>query len=174
MKASRRASASLKLALEFPVLTAARSAEVRKTTWDKIDVEGAAWTLPAERIKANREHRVPLSRRACDVLAEAEDLLDGSGLVFPGARRGRLLSENTHAKLLRELGFDAVTHGFRPSFHDWASERTHTPRAVMEAAVSSHDQEQGGGGLFPQRSIREAAGIDAGMGRISSSYWRWD
>ena len=136
VKASRRASASSKLALEFPVLTAARSAEVRKAKWDEIDVEGATWTVPAERMKANREHRVPLSGRALEVLAEAAELSDGSGLVLPGARSGPPLSENTHAKLLRELRFDAVTHGFRSSFRDYAAEQTHTPHAVMEAALA--------------------------------------
>ena len=80
-----------------------------------------------ERMKANREHRVPLSKRALEVLAEAAKLSDGSGLVFPGMRPDRPLSENTHAKLLRELGFDAVTHGFRLSFRDYAAEQTHAP-----------------------------------------------
>ena len=136
VKASRRASASSKLALEFLVLTAARSAEMRKATWAEIDIEGATWTVPAERMKANREHRVPLSGRAVEVIAEAAELSDGTEWVFPGVRPGRPLSENTHAKLLRELGFDAVTHGFRSSFRDWASEQTHTPHAVMEAALA--------------------------------------
>ena len=136
VKSSHRASASSKLALEFLVLRAARSAEVRKATWDEIDIEGAMWTVPAERMKANREHRVPLSSRAVEVLAEAAELSDGTELVFPGVRPGRPLSENTHAKLLRELGFDAVTHGFRSSFRDYAAEQTHTPHAVMEAALA--------------------------------------
>ena len=136
VKASQRASRSSKLALEFLVLTAARSAEVRKATWDEMDVEGATWTVPAARMKANREHRVPLSGRALEVLAETADLSEGTGLVFPGVRRGRPLSENTHAKLLRELGFDAVTHGFRSSFRDYAAEQTHTAHAVMEAALA--------------------------------------
>ena len=136
VKASTRVSRSSKLALEFLVLTAARSGEVRKATWDEIDLDGATWTVPAERMKANREHRVPLSGRALEVLNEAVELSDGSGLVFPGARAGRPISENTHAKLLRELGFDAVTHGFRSSFRDYAAEQTHTPHAVMEAALA--------------------------------------
>ena len=118
------------------MLTAARSSEVRKATWDEFDLEGAMWTLPAERMKANREHRVPLSGRALEVLTEAAGLSDGSGLVFPGMRAGRPISENTHAKLLRELGFDAVTHGFRSSFRDYAAELTHAPHAVMEAALA--------------------------------------
>ncbi len=134
--ASRRASCSSKLALEFLILTAARSAEVRKATWDEMDVEEATWTVPASRMKANREHRVPLSGRALEILAEAAELSDGTGLVFPGARQGRPLSENTHVKLLRELGFEAVTHGFRSSFRDYAAEQTHTPHAVMEAALA--------------------------------------
>ncbi len=98
-------------------------------------------------MKANREHRVQLSGRALEVLAEAAELSDGSGLVFPSARRRRLLSENTHAKLLRELGFDAATHGFRSSFGDCASERTHTPQAVMEAVLAHATGNSGGGHL---------------------------
>ncbi len=117
VQASKRASTSSKLALEFLILTAARSSEVRKATWGEIDAGAAVWTVPAGRMKTNREHRVPLSGRALEVLAEAADLSDGSGRVFPGTRPGRPLSENTHAKLLRELGFDAVTHGFRSRVH---------------------------------------------------------
>lgn len=136
IKASKGASASSKLAFEFLVLTAARSGEVRKATREEIDVAGAVWKLPAERMKANREHRVPLSGRALEVLAEAAELSEDTDLLFPGTRRGRPLSENTHSKLLRELGFDAMTHGFRSSFRTWASEQTHTPHAVMEAALA--------------------------------------
>ena len=136
VRGNARVSESSKLALEFLVLTAARSGEVRKATWGEIDLDGATWTVPAERMKANREHRVPLSKRALEVLADEAGLSDGSGLVFPGLRPGRPLSENTHAKLLRELGFDAVAHGFRSSFRDYAAEQTHTPHAVMEAALA--------------------------------------
>ena len=136
VRSSARVSESSKLAFEFLVLTAARSGEVRKATWDEIDLDAATWTVPPEHMKGNREHRVPLSKRALEVLDEAAGLSDGSGLVFPGMRPGRPLSENTHAKLLRELGFDAVTHGFRSSFRDYAAERTHTPHAVMEAALA--------------------------------------
>ena len=87
VKASRRASLSSRLALEFLILTAARSAEVRKATWDEVDMDGATWMLPAERMKANREHRVPLSKRAPEILAEAAELSDGSGLIFWTAGR---------------------------------------------------------------------------------------
>ena len=136
VKASQGASASSKLALEFLILTASRSGEVRKATWDEIDLGGALWTVPAERMKANREHRVPLSTRAVAVLEEATELSDGGGLVFPGTQPGKPMSENTHSKLLRELGFATVTHGFRSSFRDWAAEQTSAPHAVMEAALA--------------------------------------
>ena len=82
--ARRGASASSKLALEFLILTAARSGEVRQAIWEEIDLGDAVWTLPADCMKANREHRVPLSPRAVAVLEEAAELSDGGGLVFPG------------------------------------------------------------------------------------------
>ena len=136
VKANQGASASSKLALEFLILTAARSGEVRKAVWEEVDFGGAVWTLAAERMKANREHRVPLSSRAVVVLEEAAESSDGGGLIFPGTRPGKPLSENTHSKLLRELGFATVTHGFRSSFRDWAAEQTNAPHAVMEAALA--------------------------------------
>ena len=109
---------------------------MRKATWAEIDMDGATWTLAAERMKANREHRVPLSGRALEVLAEAAELSDGSGLVFPGMRPGRPLSENTQAKLLRDLGFDAVPHGVRSSFRDYVAESSEVPRKVCELALA--------------------------------------
>ena len=86
--------------------------------------------------KAGGDPRVAGGTPAGPTFRDAAELSDGSGLVFPGMRPGRPLSENTHAKLLRELGFDAVTHGFRSSFRDYAAEQTHTPHAVMEAALA--------------------------------------
>ena len=128
---------SSKFALEFLILTTARSGEVRKAVWEEKDIGGALWTAPAERMKTNREHRVPLSSRAESKLEEAAELSEGDELVFPGIRPGRPLSENTHSKLLRELGFATATHGFRYSFRDWAAEQTDAPHAVMEAALAS-------------------------------------
>ena len=127
--------AGTKLAFEFLVLTAARSGEVRLATWDEIDMENAVWVVPAERMKAKREHRVPLSARAVAILQEATELADGLGLVFP-SMTGRALSDSTLSKLCRENGILAVPHGFRSSFRDWAAERTNAPRAVMEAALA--------------------------------------
>ena len=129
------ASASAKLAFEFLVLTACRSGEVRLANWDEIDIDASEWTIPAERMKTKRPHRVPLSGRAVEVLHEAREIADSSGLVFPSPT-GRALSDSTHSKLLRELGIVAVPHGFRSSFRDWASECSNAPRAVMEAALA--------------------------------------
>ena len=123
------------LALEFLVLTACRSGEVRLTTWEEVDLESETWTVPASRMKAKRDHRVPLSRRALEILHEARELSDGSGLVF-GSAHGRAISDNTISKLLRELGIEAVPHGFRSSFRDWAAECTDAPREVCELALA--------------------------------------
>ena len=125
----------VKLAFEFLVLTASRSGEVRLATWDEFDLEGAVWTVPGERMKSKREHRVPLSGRALEVLNEARALSDTSGLVFPSPM-GKVLSDSPLSKLLRELDIAAVPHGFRSSFRDWAAECTNAPRAVMEAALA--------------------------------------
>ena len=86
-------------------------------------------------MKSGREHRVPLSDAALDVLAEAREIADGSGLVFPSVT-GKPLSDNTVSKLLRELKIDAVPHGFRSSFRQWAAERTNAPREVAEHALA--------------------------------------
>ena len=125
-----------KLLFQFLVLTAGRSLEVRGADWSEIDFSESTWTLPASRMKARHAHRVPLSDRALEVLAEARELGDGRGLVFPGTRRGRPLSDMTISKLLRELGIPAVPHGFRSSFRDWAAERTSFPSDVVEAALA--------------------------------------
>ncbi len=131
-----------KLAFEFAVLTAARSGEVRGARWSEVDLPAATWTIPASRMKAQAEHRVPLSGRCLEILAEARRLPElvasvpaGGDLVFPSIK-GKQTSDATISKLLRELGVDAVPHGFRSSFRDWAAERTNSPHAVMEAALA--------------------------------------
>ena len=123
------------LAFELLVLTACRSGEVRLATWDEIDFDTATWTVPANRMKSKRDHRVPLSGRALEILQEARDFTDISGLVFPSPRGGSV-SENTLSKLLRELQIDAVPHGFRSSFRDWAAECSDAPREVCELAMA--------------------------------------
>ena len=129
-----------KLAFEFLVLTAARSGEVRGARWDEID--GATWTIPGERMKTGRPHRVPLSPRALEVLAGARELADGSGLVFPSVRRGKMLSDMTLSKLVKQLGISAVPHGFRSSFRDWAAECSAAPREVCELALAHVNDDQ--------------------------------
>ena len=126
---------SSKLCLAFQVLTASRPGEARQAQWVEVDVGARTWTIPSTRMKADREHRVPLSERAMAILADARRLDDGSGLVFP-SRSGRPLSDMTHRKLLRTLDIDCVPHGFRSSFRDWAAEKTDAPHAVMEAALA--------------------------------------
>ncbi len=121
-----------KLCFRFAVLTAARSGEARAATWDEID--GTVWTIPAERMKAGKAHRVPLSDAAMAVLDRARPLSDGDGLIFPSVT-GKMLSDSTVSKLLRENGIEAVPHGFRSSFRDWCAE-TGKPREVAEAALA--------------------------------------
>ena len=130
-----RAYPSTVLAFRFLVLTAGRSGEIRGARWNEIDLDARTWTVPASRMKAKREHRVPLSSGAMAVLNAARGVSNGSELLFPGAR-GRELSDNTLSKQLRELGIDAVPHGFRSSFRQWAAECTNYPREVCEEALA--------------------------------------
>ena len=123
-----------RLCLEFIVLTAARSGEVRGARWDEIDFENAMWIVPEERMKAGKEHRVPLSTRALAVLAQARDNASSPDLVFPSIR-GFVQQRQTLMKLLKELGIESTVHGFRSAFRDWAAE-TGVERAIAEAALA--------------------------------------
>ena len=124
-----------RLALEFIILTSARTGEVRGMTWDEIDFQGATWTVPASRMKMRRAHRVPLSARALEILREAQELGSGALLVFPGTK-GQTLSNMAFTMLLRRLEIDAVTHGFRSSFKDWCPSETSSSWAASEAALA--------------------------------------
>ena len=135
VRSSSSGQSAVKLAFELLVLTAARSAEIRLATWDEMDTAGGVWTVPATRMKAKREHRVPLCGRAVEVLEAARTLDDGGGLVFP-MRSGKPIADSTLPMVLRELGIAAVPHGFRSSFRDWAAEKTDHPREVIEAALA--------------------------------------
>ena len=131
-----RALPAAKLAFEFLVLTAARWSEVRWAEWAEIDRDGRVWTVPARRAKTNRRHRVPLCERALEILDAAETLEGGAGpLVFTHSG-GKPFHDSVLRRLLRELGVDAVPHGFRSTFRDWAGEETDHPREVIEAALS--------------------------------------
>ena len=135
VRASKSGQPAVKLAFEFLVLTAARSGEVRLATWDEMDVAGRVWTVPALRMKAKREHRVPLCARALEVLDAARALGAGNPLVFP-MRSGKAIAMSTMPKMLQYHKIAAVPHGFRSSFRDWAAERTDHPREVIEAALA--------------------------------------
>jgi integrase len=124
------------LALEFIILTAARSGEARGARWSEFDLKAKVWKVPASRMKGNREHRVPLCERAVEIV---EDLakVKVSDLVFPGAKPGKPLTNMAPDRLLRRMKADAfTTHGFRSSFRDWAGECTAFPREVAEAALA--------------------------------------
>ena len=130
------AAEPIKLAFEFLVLTAARWGEVRWARWAEMNTEPHVWTIPAIRMKANREHRVPLCRRAVDVLDAARTLGDGGGpLVFTNGD-GDPLDEKVLRRLLERQRVPAVPHGFRSSFRDWAAEETDHLREVVEAALA--------------------------------------
>ena len=128
------AGIATKLAIEFLTLTATRSSEVRLGVWSEIDLEEAVWRVPAERAKTKRTHEVPLSGRAVAILAEAREITDGSGRIFPSPR-GKALSDNTLSKLFRELGIDAVPHGARSSFRSWCADSA-IDREVAEACLA--------------------------------------
>ena len=129
------AQPAVKLAFEFLVLTATRSGEVRGAQWAEIDTTDYVWTLSALRMKAKREHRVPLCGRAVEILDATRALGDGNPHVFP-MRSGRPISASTLLKMLNDLRIAAVPHGFRSSFRDWAAEKTDHPREVIEAALA--------------------------------------
>ena len=125
----------VKLLFEFLVLAATRSGEVCGAAWTEIDRDEGVWTIPAGRTKGNREHRVPLSRRALEILEQARGLGGGSPLVFPRVG-GKPIGNTAMSDLLRGLKIAAVPHGFRSSFRDWAAEETDHPREVAEAALA--------------------------------------
>ena len=122
-----------KLAFEFLVLTAARWSKVR---WAEIDRDAGVWTVPASRMKANRQHRVPLCGRALEILEAARTLGEGTGPLVFTRRQGKPLSDKQLRWLVREQEIAAVPHGFRSSFRDWAGEETDHPREVIEAALA--------------------------------------
>jgi integrase len=121
-------------ALEFAILTAARSGEARGATWAEINLDEAVWKVPGERMKAGKEHRVPLSDAAVTLLRTLPRFKD-IDLVFP-APRGGVLSDMTLVAVTRRMGAAAVPHGFRSTFRDWCAERTNYPREVAEMALA--------------------------------------
>ena len=123
-------------ALEFTILTASRTSEVLNAWWDEFDINAKLWCIPGERMKAGKDHRVPLSEAAMAVLAKMSEVRRGA-FVFPGQRRDRPLSNMVFLQLLKRMGrSDLTTHGFRSTFRDWAAELTAFPRDVAEMALA--------------------------------------
>ncbi|MDQ3246727.1 MAG: tyrosine-type recombinase/integrase [Pseudomonadota bacterium] len=126
-----------RLALEAAILTAARSGEIRGATWSEVDLEKALWTVPAARMKAGKEHVVPLSLAALRVFQRANELrTEGYKHVFHGAKRDKPMSDMTLMKVLRDMGESVTAHGFRSSFRDWVSEDTQFSGDLAEAALA--------------------------------------
>jgi integrase len=125
------------LALEFLILTAARTGEVIGAKWDEFDLQAAIWTVPASRMKAKREHRVPLTERAMEILRLVEPFKNGDH-VFPGRKKGVGLSNMALEAVLRRMDLKdvATVHGFRSSFRDWAAEATNHAREIAEISLA--------------------------------------
>jgi len=123
-------------ALEFAILTAARSGEVRGATWAEIDEQAGIWTIPAGRMKAEKEHRIPLTAPALALLAKLPRIA-GTDLMFPNSKeKPTALSDMTLTAVLRRMGQTVTAHGFRSTFRDWAGETTAYPREVIEHALA--------------------------------------
>ena len=130
---------TMALALEFCILTAARSGEVRGAQWAEIDVENRTWVIPAARMKTRTEHRVPLSDAALVVIDKARNISDGSKLLFPSpTTAGMELNGSALVRALKAAGLDGQTtvHGFRSAFRTWAGEQTNADHAVMELSLA--------------------------------------
>ena len=135
--AEANVSISIKLAFEFLILTASRTSEVILAKWLEINLDTKTWTVPAERMKAKEEHRVPLCERCLEILEAAKKISDGSKYVFPGRSLHRPLSNMAFLKALERMGYGNITaHGFRSSFRDWAEEKTSFQNSVIEASLA--------------------------------------
>lgn len=137
MKALRESDAVSARAVEFACLTACRSGEVRGAVWSEFDMDGALWTIPAARMKAGAEHRVPLTDRAVTIL-RVQKQRSTSQMVFEGGKTGTGISDTAMVKSLRAVSPDKTVtlHGLRSSFRDWAGDETHHPRDVIEMALA--------------------------------------
>ena len=132
----RREEGVAPAALEFLILTATRTSETINSKWEEIDLQAGVWSIPAERMKAGKLHRVPLSPAALDVLRRVKPFAN-SNFVFPGRQPDTALSNMALLQLLRRMGrHDLTTHGFRSTFRDWAAECTNHPREIAEAALA--------------------------------------
>jgi integrase len=138
IKKLRACSASeiTRLAFEFLILTAARTGEVIEARWDEIDMQAEIWTVPAERAKTGREHRVPLSPRALEILRRANKISAEGNHIFPGRAKGKGLSNMAFLKIIERLNFNITAHGFRSTFRDWCAEKTDFSSELAEMALA--------------------------------------
>ena len=127
-------------ALEFTILTATRSGEVRGATWQEIDISKAEWTIPSERMKAGKEHRIPLSSQVIELL-KGIPVGEANEIIFK-APRGGMLSDMSLGAVLKRMKIQVTTHGFRSTFRDWAGETTEFPREVTEHALAHQLQDK--------------------------------
>lgn len=168
------------LGLRFLILTATRTSEVLLAQWNEIDMETAIWTIPPARMKARREHRVPLTGASLAIL-DALPRIEGNPYLFPGARQGRPLSNMALLQVMRGMGYgvggcrgDCVPHGFRSSFRDWAGEVSSFPRDVCEMALAHVIENKveaayRRGDLFAKRRAMMADWADFLSGSVVSS-----
>lgn len=152
--------------LEFTILTATRTGDSLYATWPEFDLSVPLWTVPAERTKAKREHRVPLSSAVVKLL-KALPTFGGTGLVFEGIREGRPLSNMAMLKLLERMKRDDLTtHGFRSTFRDWAAECTAFPNEVAEMALAHAIRDKTESAYRRGDLLDKRREPDAGMGRL--------
>lgn len=164
MEQLRGRSAMAALALEFTILTAARTGEVIGATWSEIDRPKKLWRVPGHRMKMGKLHEVPLAARALDILdtAMGDRTVELSDPIFHGPRRSEPLSNMSMAMLMRRMQADATPHGFRSTFRDWGGDRTNFPREVIEHALAhqvGNGTEQAyrrGSALEKRRKLMEA------------------
>ena len=130
---------AVKCCLLFIVLTGVRSGEAREATWDEIYLDNANWTIPASRMKNGREHKVPLSKQAMQILAHARDHTDQSdNRIFPPQRGGRYIGSDRLSKLLKKLEIPTVPHGFRTSFRIWAAGLAHIKQTAADICLAHY------------------------------------
>lgn len=140
-------------ALEFAILTAARTGEIIGARWPEINFVDKTWTVPADRMKAAKEHTVPLSDRALEILGNMPREV-GNGFIFPGRKAAKSISDMAMLELMRDMRNGYTVHGFRSAFRDWAGDRTHFAREVIEACLAHGIKDK------TERAYRRETAID--------------
>ena len=158
-----------RLCIEFQILNASRPGEARGATWAEIDLDKAIWTIPAEKMKAGKEHRVPLSDRSIEILHDPPvntSTRKPDGPVFRNLKTNRELTYNATADVLKRRGLPYVPHGFRASFRSWAMEQPGFAWAACERSPGPRHRRRGGRSVRTGRPTGATAGIDASVGRL--------